>query len=207
MFQLDVKPRKSTANVRASLEALPFRPHSFSYVRCFHTLEHVNDPNRAISELLRVGDVVDLRIPNCVHGQIYLLLEELFYLHRIILAVIARHSRPAEIVNRIRYIAGWPKQMSDHKWAIKIAGMHINYVEGFPIQFHIILDSSGKVIPHLREQGEPLSRVLMDDFKMLRHRLHLSAHHHDDALLHRRSIEAYSRNIGNFLRAERYELL
>lgn len=169
MFQLGVRrnPKKSTANVHATLEALPFRAHAFSYVKCSHALEHVNQPKRALAELLRVGDVVDLTVPNCVCGQIYQILSELFYLHRVIMAVIAKHSRPIEIVNRIRYLAEWPYHLGDHKWAIKIAGMHLDYIEGFPTQFHIVLDSHGRMMQHAKEESEPLSRVLMDDFRML----------------------------------------
>ena len=39
---------------RADITALPFSDHSFVVVFCTHTLEHIRDPQKAISELTRV---------------------------------------------------------------------------------------------------------------------------------------------------------
>lgn len=41
--------------VAADVDALPFRNKSFDFVYCAHILEHVADPVRACSEIMRVG--------------------------------------------------------------------------------------------------------------------------------------------------------
>jgi len=46
---------QSTTYVRCSADNLPFQDNSFDVVTCHHTLEHVLDLNRAISELKRVA--------------------------------------------------------------------------------------------------------------------------------------------------------
>ena len=38
-----------------NLERLPFEDNEFDFVYCSHVLEHVNDPDKACSELMRVG--------------------------------------------------------------------------------------------------------------------------------------------------------
>lgn len=41
--------------VTGDIMALPFRDNTFDYVYCSHVLEHVEDPEKALKELMRVG--------------------------------------------------------------------------------------------------------------------------------------------------------
>jgi SAM-dependent methyltransferase len=45
----------SAAQLRGSVDALPFPPRSFDVVTCLEVLEHLEQPARAVSELLRVS--------------------------------------------------------------------------------------------------------------------------------------------------------
>jgi SAM-dependent methyltransferase len=54
---LDVDPawrRPGVALVRADARALPFRPGAFEALYCYHVLEHVPQPGRAVAEARRV---------------------------------------------------------------------------------------------------------------------------------------------------------
>ena len=56
---LDVDPRMRRPNVplvRADARSLPFREVSFQAVYCYHVLEHVPEPARAVAEARRVLD-------------------------------------------------------------------------------------------------------------------------------------------------------
>jgi len=41
--------------VAGDIMALPFRDKAFDYVYCSHVLEHVDEPERALKELMRIG--------------------------------------------------------------------------------------------------------------------------------------------------------
>ncbi len=55
--------RPSTLTVLADACQLPFRDRAFGEARCWHMLEHLNDPLKAYSEILRVSRSSDVRFP------------------------------------------------------------------------------------------------------------------------------------------------
>ena len=55
--------RASKLNVRADAQALPFRDKAFTNCRCWHVLEHVENPRLALNEIRRVSLSADLRFP------------------------------------------------------------------------------------------------------------------------------------------------
>ena len=50
-------------NLIASAEALPFRDGVFSEARCYHVLEHLPNPRKAVREIQRVSESATLRFP------------------------------------------------------------------------------------------------------------------------------------------------
>ena len=40
--------------IKADAHFLPFKNEEFNYVYCFHTLEHLNNPHKVLSEIMRV---------------------------------------------------------------------------------------------------------------------------------------------------------
>ena len=54
---------KSMLNIRGDAHHLPFKDKSFEFVRCYHVLEHVKDPNRVLQEIQRVSCHADIRFP------------------------------------------------------------------------------------------------------------------------------------------------
>jgi len=53
----------SKLNVRADAHYLPFRDSVFSFGRCWHVLEHVENPAQALLELRRTCESFDVRFP------------------------------------------------------------------------------------------------------------------------------------------------
>lgn len=53
----------SKLNIRADAHFLPFTDKAFSFVRCWHVLEHLKDPNLALSEIRRVAVSGNIRFP------------------------------------------------------------------------------------------------------------------------------------------------
>lgn len=53
----------SKLNVRADAHALPFREKSFATCRCWHVLEHVQNPIQVLNEIRRVSLSADVRFP------------------------------------------------------------------------------------------------------------------------------------------------
>lgn len=52
--------------VKADVENLPFKDKVFDFVFCSHLLEHVDKPEKAISEILRVAKAGYIEVPNSV---------------------------------------------------------------------------------------------------------------------------------------------
>lgn len=42
--------------IKCSAEKMPFEDKYFGYARCHHVIEHVNDPNKACAEIIRIAD-------------------------------------------------------------------------------------------------------------------------------------------------------
>jgi len=55
--------RTDARNIAASAHYLPFRDQVFDVVLCYHVLEHVKFPKKALRELCRVGKVVKIKLP------------------------------------------------------------------------------------------------------------------------------------------------
>ncbi len=53
----------SKLNLRADAHALPFRDKAFASCRCWHVLEHVDDPKQVVREIRRVSRSADIRCP------------------------------------------------------------------------------------------------------------------------------------------------
>ena len=53
----------SLPDVIADAQQLPFRGYSFSFCRCRHVIEHVDDPRQVINEIQRVADYESIRFP------------------------------------------------------------------------------------------------------------------------------------------------
>jgi len=57
--------------VEADAQALPFRDSSFDYVICSHVLEHVEDPERMLRELMRVASAGYIETPSEIGKLLY----------------------------------------------------------------------------------------------------------------------------------------
>src|SRR3954463_13003674 len=51
--------------------AFPFRDHEFEYVICSHVLEHVEDPDRFVAEITRIGKAGYLEFPTVYYDYLY----------------------------------------------------------------------------------------------------------------------------------------
>src|SRR5205807_9461009 len=49
--------------IMADAHFLPFIDKAFSHVRCWHVLEHISNPAKAIEEIHRVGETGNIRFP------------------------------------------------------------------------------------------------------------------------------------------------
>ena len=54
---------ESKLNIRADAHYLPFKDKTFDECRCWHVLEHVDNPNRVLSEIDRVSNHYSIRFP------------------------------------------------------------------------------------------------------------------------------------------------
>ena len=54
---------RSRLNIMADAHFLPFIDKAFSHVRCWHVLEHISNPAKAIEEIRRVGETGSIRFP------------------------------------------------------------------------------------------------------------------------------------------------
>lgn len=117
---------KTSANVIADIQFLPFKNESFSETRCFHVLEHVDNPRRALIELKRVSDVVIIRVPvwhfyNFLIEAISLFVDIFF--------------RPRLVPHVVREIRRWKKRYGTHKWYIRLENAKINRLYGVPKEY------------------------------------------------------------------------
>jgi SAM-dependent methyltransferase len=104
--------KKTSANMIASIEHLPFRDGSFKEVRCLHVLEHVDRPLNCLRELKRVANGrILIRVP--VNGMDY-------------------------FKDHLYKVRSWKLRYTGHKWYIK--GRKINRVYWIlPLEYEIEL--------------------------------------------------------------------
>lgn len=62
----------------ANIESLPFRDKEFDFIYCSHVLEHVDDPQKACKEIMRVGKRGYIETPTRLSDMVY----NFSYLHR-----------------------------------------------------------------------------------------------------------------------------
>jgi len=109
--------RPTTVNIIASIEFLPFKDTVFKEIRCYHTLEHVDNPFKCLKELLRVGKKIDVKVPThnfyCIY--LYGILVSPFTL---IWSIKSNSLMP--LLGHIHNIKGWHKRSNAHKWYIKL---------------------------------------------------------------------------------------
>lgn len=74
-FGCDVLPSAPIKGtfVQGSIDALPFPDNSFDIVTCNHTIEHIRDPEKAISELKRVAKKQVIIVTPCQRYYFYTL--------------------------------------------------------------------------------------------------------------------------------------
>ena len=111
-IELPDKP-KTAVNVLASTEHLPFRDLIFRETRCWHVLEHVNNPKKAIRELKRVTyGTLNIRVP-------------IWHLYSFLIESIAIIRYPKNILSQLKYILKWKERYGDHKWYIRFRNANI----------------------------------------------------------------------------------
>ncbi len=54
---------RSMLNLRADAHYLPFRDNAFEHAKCWHVLEHLENPHQAVREIRRVSAHSELRFP------------------------------------------------------------------------------------------------------------------------------------------------
>lgn len=114
--------RKTTANVIADVGHLPFRDQTFVNIRCFHVLEHVDNPILAFIELKRVADgEIIIRVP-VWHFYSYLI-EAISLIYFFVTIPILGVK---QFFHQLNEIKRWKQRYSDHKWYIRFKGARIN---------------------------------------------------------------------------------
>jgi len=138
--------RRTSANIYASIEYLPFRDKVFKHVRCFHTLEHCKNPELALTELRRVGMEVHLKYP-VSHKYSYLI--ELITLLEYTLYIFTKR-RPVlylkAAIQQFKEIIRWRERYGDHKWYISIEGQKLDRKYGVPHEYEVLLTSSERKV-------------------------------------------------------------
>ena len=122
----------TTANILASIEELPFKNKSFKLARCYHTLEHVDNPSKALRELLRVSEKVDVAVPT--HNFYCIFLYDLVALPFVSLSAVRTHNLK-ELFQHLKGIKNWRKRVTAHKWYIKPKGAKLKKWKYLPIPF------------------------------------------------------------------------
>jgi len=107
----------TTVNVLASIEFLPFLDKAFAEARCYHVLEHVEQPFLCLRELRRVAKTLDVTVPS--HNFFCIYLYGLIIIPASILWSLKRHNL-TPFLNHIHGVRGWKKRASEHKWLIKL---------------------------------------------------------------------------------------
>lgn len=127
--------KNTSVNLIASVEYLPFRNDIFTNTRCFHVLEHTNDPYLSFRELKRVTkESILIRVP--VHHIFSYMVEFIAIFKYLILSYVISPSHFLFILSRIKRLK---LLYSSHKWYIR--GNKINWVYFFiPLEYEIKID-------------------------------------------------------------------
>lgn len=105
---------KVTLNVMGSLEHLPFRDNVFGETRCWHVLEHLENPHKGFLELKRVTNgTVHIIVPT---WELYWLLSQtIIFLRNLLL----HFNHPRARLHELLRILYWKQNLADHKWYIR----------------------------------------------------------------------------------------
>ena len=127
--------KKTSANLIASVEYLPFIDGIFEESRCYHVLEHVPDPYKCLDELKRVtSKKIIIRFP--YHHFFNYMFEFIALFKYMILSYINGPSNFIMILKRLKNLKGL---YSTHKWYIK--GKKINRAYFFiPLEYETIIN-------------------------------------------------------------------
>jgi len=128
--------KKTSANVIADIQSLPFKPKIFDETRCFHVLEHVSNPKQALKELKRVtkGRII-IRVPI---WHLYSYIAEAITLFKAFLLIPICGT--FYFTDTLRKIKNWKKRYGDHKWYIKFKNSKINKTYMLlPKEYEVIL--------------------------------------------------------------------
>lgn len=121
---------KNTLNLFADAHKLPLRRKVFSESRCFHVLEHLKDPNKAVNEINRVTNgIVTLRFP-VWHGYSFLI--EVIFLIKVLLHSPIEYKK--HVMNRV---LSWKNRYSEHKYYLKPIKAKINKQYMLPREYEI----------------------------------------------------------------------
>lgn len=120
--------RKTTANVIGDAHHLPFRSDVFTKVRCYHVLEHLDNPFQAYKELKRVtkGEII-VRVPV---WHLYSYLIETLGLFQWIALFKVSHA-----IYQLKQIKRWKERYSDHMWYIRHRGAKTNRLFWLPKEY------------------------------------------------------------------------
>jgi len=110
---------RNTANLYADAQHLPLRDNIIHESRCFHVLEHLNNPRKGLNELKRVTkESVNIRVP--VWHPYSFLIESIQLIKTLLI------GSPENKLNKIIQILNWKGRYSDHKYYIKPSNAKIN---------------------------------------------------------------------------------
>lgn len=101
---------KTTANVLASIEALPFKPKIFFETRCFHVLEHVSYPQKAYKEIVKVtSGRIHIKVP-------------IWHFYSFLIEALGLIRNVKGFRLQLKCVLWWKKRYSEHKWYIRFHG-------------------------------------------------------------------------------------
>jgi len=121
---------KNKLNLIADAHNLPLRKKVFSESRCFHVLEHLKNPNKAINEINMVTNgIVTLRFP-VWHGYSFLI-EALFLIRVLFYGSLKTKKRV------IKKILCWKKRYSEHIYYLRPKKYKINRKYFIPREYEV----------------------------------------------------------------------
>lgn len=130
--------KKTTANIIADIQNLPFKEQIFREVHCFHVLEHVDNPKKALKELRRVnGGSLLIRVPI---WHLYSYCVEIVTLFKTF-SLIPRCG----ILNfkeTFKAVQRWKQRYGDHKWYIHFKKADVNKRYSLPIEYEFRSEES-----------------------------------------------------------------